>query len=74
MLKNHIWLILVCFVACTPIIKVIDRYLDEFACKKEYFSLCRDIIRYVAVPVALLLLSTAALVGNSFNPFIYFQF
>jgi len=29
---------------------------------------------YAIVPVVLLVLSTACLVGDSYNPFIYFQF
>ena len=33
-----------------------------------------DVLRYGVIPAALLLLSTAALVGDSYNPFIYFQF
>ena len=31
-------------------------------------------IGYGLIPAALLLLSTAALVGNSYNPFMYFRF
>ena len=29
---------------------------------------------YIVFPIILLLLSTASLVGDSYNPFIYFQF
>ena len=33
-----------------------------------------DVLFYAILPVALLLISTACLVGDSYNPFIYFQF
>jgi hypothetical protein len=33
-----------------------------------------NIVFYSLIPVVLLLLSTAGLVGDSYNPFIYFQF
>lgn len=33
-----------------------------------------NIVFYSLIPAALLLLSTACLVGDSYNPFIYFQF
>jgi alginate O-acetyltransferase complex protein AlgI len=32
------------------------------------------VVFYSLIPVILLLLSTACLVGDSYNPFIYFQF
>ena len=33
-----------------------------------------DFAAYILFPILLLLLSTASLVGDSYNPFIYFQF
>ena len=33
-----------------------------------------NVVLYALVPVVLLLLSTANLVGDSYNPFLYFQF
>jgi hypothetical protein len=33
-----------------------------------------QVVFYSILPVILLLLSTASLVGDSYNPFIYFQF
>ena len=33
-----------------------------------------NLMAYIVFPIILLLLSTASLVGDSYNPFIYFQF
>jgi alginate O-acetyltransferase complex protein AlgI len=54
--------------ACLPVTKLLERKL--LATEKK---LCYVLV-YSLIPVVLLLLSTAALVGNSYNPFIYFQF
>ena len=74
-LKNNIWLLLVCFIACTPLPAMLGRRIAAFFEKASGFmhGLC-SFARYTVWPIVLLLLSTAALVGNSYNPFIYFQF
>ena len=65
--KNKLFLLLAGAVACTPL----ARRLGE---KLSGRGRIWDVLRYAVVPVLLLLLSTAALVGDSYNPFIYFQF
>ncbi len=58
-----------CLVAVTPVWqKLIFRPYDEIG------SAPARIAVYGLLPAALLLLSTAALVGNSYNPFLYFKF
>ena len=54
--------------ACLPVV----RRLEQALLAKES-KLCY-VLLYSLIPVVLLLLSTAALVGDSYNPFIYFQF
>ncbi len=66
--KNKIFLLLVSIVAATPLAKTLGAKLDARGGKGW------QIVRYGVIPVVLLLLSTAALVGDSYNPFIYFQF
>ncbi len=68
MAKNKVFLLLVSAVACTPLVKRLGAKLDGRG------SRAWTAVRYGAIPAALLLLSTAALVGDSYNPFIYFQF
>ena len=71
-LENNLYLLIVSVVACTPLIK---RLSDELARRwREAGSQTWEIIRSCVIPVVLLLLATCSLVGDSYNPFIYFQF
>ena len=54
--------------ACLPVMRRLGQKLLE----KD--SKLWNVVIYSVIPVVLLLLSTAALVGDSYNPFIYFQF
>ena len=54
--------------ACLPF----TRWLEQKLLEKD--SKLWNVLIYSVIPVVLLLLSTAALVGDSYNPFIYFQF
>lgn len=54
--------------ACLPFIRRLGQNLLAKERKIWY------VLLYSLLPVVLLLLSTAALVGDSYNPFIYFQF
>ena len=73
-LKNNVWLLLVSVIACTPLPTLLGRRLAGLAAGQAFWSKVCDAVQYAVIPVLLLLLSTAALVGNSYNPFIYFQF
>lgn len=66
--KNKMFLLIVCALACTPLAKNIGAWLDRTG------SRLWTCVRFAVIPVVLLLVSTAALVGASYNPFIYFQF
>ena len=66
--KNKAFLLTVSALVCTPLAKRIGLWLDGRAGGAWRF------VKYALLPVVLLLLSTAALVGDSYNPFIYFQF
>ena len=66
MLENNMFLLAVSVIACTPLPK---RISDALA-GNGIWEGCRRSL----VPILLLLLSTCALVGESYNPFLYFQF
>ena len=66
--KNKLFLLLASAIGCTPLIRWIGTKLDARGGR------IWPTLRYGVIPAALLLLSTAALVGDSYNPFIYFQF
>ena len=66
--KNKLFLLIVSIAAVTPLAKWLGAKLDARGGKAW------NVLHYAVIPVVLLLLSTAALVGDSYNPFIYFQF
>lgn len=70
---NYIFFFIVCIFAVTPFVKYIGEVLDKLAKRYKGALITKSVIDVVA-PVVLLVLSTMALVGNSYNPFLYFQF
>lgn len=73
-LKNNIFLLAVSACACTPAVKRIGEIIRGFVRGCEKADMVWEFVENSLFPVVLLLLSTAALVGDSYNPFIYFQF
>ena len=72
--KSHMYLLAFCALAATPLFPHLAKRWQSAGegsalAQKTYAAAAN-----VAVPVLLLLLSTACLVGNSFNPFLYFRF
>ena len=59
--------------ACTPLVRAISRALKNKAQNNNAVGVIWGVL-HTALPVALLGLSVLALVGNSYNPFLYFQF
>ena len=76
-LKSYLFILLVAMIACAPVIPFLSKRLTAAAEGKGIVSgLARVVTHTVAVvvPVALLVLSALALVGDSYNPFLYFRF
>jgi len=73
-LQSHLYLLVVCMVASTPLMKTLGQKIASLAHSHGRLGKCWDILFYSLIPAALLLISTACLVGDSYNPFIYFQF
>ena len=67
--KNNIFFILLSVVACTPVIPAIKKLLGKTKITKAAGAALGTVI-----PVLLLVLSSFALAGDSYNPFLYFQF
>ena len=65
--------LVVAILACTPLVKTLGEVLQERAASESKALTLMNVIN-VAGPILLLLLSTAALVGDSYNPFLYFRF
>lgn len=73
-LKSNLFLLLAAIVASTPLMQLLKKKLQEVCYAGSAGAAAYEVIQYSILPVILLLLSTACLVGDSYNPFIYFQF
>lgn len=71
--KNNLWFLLLCCVAVTPLGKLLRNMLGNLGQRSAVFRWI-DAAWNVACPVLLLVLSAMALAGDSYNPFLYFQF
>lgn len=71
---NNIFFLIVAVVAATPLCSAAATKLKSAAAGKDIgFTYIYNALN-VVIPVILLFLSTIALIGNSYNPFIYFRF
>ena len=73
-LQSNLYLLLAAMAASTPLPKRLKEKVQTLAYRHDFTAFCYNTVFYGMIPVALLLLSTACLVGDSYNPFIYFQF
>ena len=72
LLASNIFFILIAILSVTPISKRLKEIIIS-KCNTEKKQLVFEIIS-IAYPIILLILSTLSLVGDSYNPFLYFQF
>ncbi|MBQ2677070.1 MAG: MBOAT family protein [Clostridia bacterium] len=72
-LTSYLFFFAAAILAVTPAAKAIGTKLSD-AAHKHKAVMCLYVPLRIIVPIVLLLLSTMALVGNSYNPFLYFQF
>ena len=76
-LLNYLFFLIVAVLACSPLASLGAKKLAAAAQKDSPAgTLARSVANVAAVliPVALLVLSVLALVGDSYNPFLYFRF
>ena len=73
MLKNYIFFLIVAIIAVTPLVRSAGRFLETSAKNEIKVGHIYGVVEII-VPVVLLLAATFALVGDSYNPFLYFQF
>ena len=74
LLKNNLFLLGASVVACTPFVKCMANGLGRRLRRSAAGQRLWNLLAYILIPIILLLLSTASLVGDSYNPFIYFNF
>ena len=72
-LKNYFFFAIVAIIGSTPLIKNISKAIKKNAKTNVMVGNISGVLQIV-LPVILLFLSTLSLVGDSYNPFLYFQF
>ncbi len=73
LLMGNVIFLAVAILASTPLVKVISSFMTEKAQASKGMLIVHGMAQ-TAAPVVLLLLGTAMLIGNSYNPFLYFRF
>ncbi len=68
-LKNNMFFIIFASIASTPIVPTIVRFADKTRATAALSKVVGALI-----PAALVIISAICLAGNSYNPFLYFQF
>ena len=72
-LKNNLFFLLVAILAVTPFVHNLRLWLEDKAKFSRKMLRVKKVI-FIAAPIVLTLLSILSLVGNAYNPFLYFQF
>ena len=72
LLLSNLFFLIIALIAVTPLVKYVGNILKPRKAKTPYAVAYH--IASAIIPIILLLLSTIMLVGDSYNPFLYFQF
>ena len=72
-ISGYIFFFIICCVACTPVIKTIKKLLIKHGKSSRPVNITYRVLD-IALPLVLILLASISLVGDSYNPFLYFQF
>ena len=67
--KNNVFFIVAALVACTPVIPAIRGLCEKHNATNKIYTAIGTVM-----PVILIVVSALALAGDSYNPFLYFQF
>lgn len=72
-LKSNIIFLVICIACCTPLFAGLYKKLEEKSLSSTGAFAVYTVVN-ILIPLALLGISVAALIGNSYNPFLYFKF
>ena len=72
-ISGYIFFFIICCVACTPIAKTAKKLLIKYGKVSRPVNVVYRTLD-IALPLVLILLASISLVGDSYNPFLYFQF
>lgn len=72
-LKDNLIFIIIAVFACTPVVKTTRKFIDIQSKKNQKINVVYSVFR-AAIPAVLVIISAICLVGDSYNPFLYFRF
>ncbi len=72
-ISGYIFFFIICCVACTPVVKTAKKLLIKLGKTNRPVNITYRVLD-IALPLVLILLASISLVGDSYNPFLYFQF
>ena len=67
--KNNVFFLAVAILACTPVIPSISKLFARTKVSSRIWEVASAV-----TPALLIIISALALAGDSYNPFLYFQF
>lgn len=70
---NHLLFFIIAIIAVTPISQFIKKIYNQFTEQNRFLSIMGDTLLSACIAL-LLFINTAAIVGSTFNPFLYFRF
>ena len=71
--KNNLFFLVVAVLAVTPLIHNLRRWIETKSKTSKPMLHVKAVV-FAVLPVLLMILSLLSLVGNAYNPFLYFQF
>lgn len=72
-LKDNFIVVIIAILACTPIVRLAKNAINYYSLKNQVVNIVYSVYRAV-IPTILVVLSAICLVGDSYNPFLYFRF
>ena len=72
-LKDNFVFIIIAVIACTPAVKTAKSLIDYYSKRSQTVNVIYSVYRAV-IPAVLVIISAICLVGDSYNPFLYFRF
>lgn len=72
-LKGSIWLIIIAIVLCTPVYRLVCNAGEKIAKSCRFGFFCTSVVKLLFL-LTILALSVISLVGDTYNPFLYFRF
>lgn len=72
-LKDNFIFIVIAVLACTPVVKTAKDLINHYSKRNQTVNVIYSVYRAV-IPAILVVISAICLVGDSYNPFLYFRF